>query len=122
MEPPRPPARASLGPAPRPSSVAEAVVRDPPPPEGVLPAVQQQLPRLTQCVPEDVRARGALLLRVRARIDAEGRLRAPRVDAQEELGPAALACLTDGLERVRIPPLGSGASRVVSFSVWLGSR
>jgi len=115
-------AAAPLASGPRPRGVGEARAGDTPLPEGVLPAVERLLPRLLQCLPDDVRGRGDLSLRVRARIDAEGRLRAPRFDAQEALGPAVLACLSDGLEAVRVPPLAPGVSHVVSFTVWLSPR
>jgi hypothetical protein len=123
VEPAKPPARAAERhrSGRRPGAVGEAVVRDSAPPEGVMEAVSQQLPRLTQCVPADAWTKGDLSVRVRARIDGEGRLRDPRVDAGGSLGPDVTACLADVLGRVRAPAPPDGTSHTVAFPLWLSS-
>ncbi len=114
--PPAPPLPGKRG------GVYAAVVRDQPPPVGVMPVVERHLPRLLACIPRNLRAAGPINLRVKARLSGKGRFREPRISATVSLPARVNACLVDVLLRMRFPSVRGGPTRVVAFPLWLNSR
>lgn len=84
---------------------------------GLLPAVEQTLPRLHGCLPATWLDAGGVALSVRARLGADGALHEVRLGGDAELPPAIEACLADALGAVRAGPRES--SLVVTFPLWL---
>jgi hypothetical protein len=102
-------------------AVGAAVVADNAAPPDFTPALQRHLGRMLECVPESLRSPSGLRLEVKARLGPDGGLYQPRVSFSVEVPVAVEACVVDVLARVRCPAPSDGASRVVSFPVWLAT-
>jgi hypothetical protein len=100
-------------------SVAAAVVQDSATAVDLSAVPRHHLDRMLQCLPESLRS-GGLRIEVKARLGADGGLYQPRVSSSVELPATVESCLVDALTRIRFPAPADGASRVVSFPVWLG--
>ena len=101
--------------------IAAAVVADSAAPPDFTPALQRHLGRMLECLPESLRSPSGLRLEVKARLGPDGGLYQPRVSFSVEVPVAVEACVVDVLARVRCPAPPDGASRVVSFPVWLAT-
>ena len=87
--------------------------------DGVMPVVRRRLGALVACLPAGQVAAGGVRLEVGARLTADGSFRDIRIGPAAEIAPTASACMADVLGQIRVPAPGGGASRVVSFPLWL---
>ena len=99
-----------------------SVVVQGPPPAGVMPAVQRRLGGMLECIPAVTRLEGPVRFRVTARLGGDGQLHEALIRSASPLPPTVDACLVDELSRVRAPTPPDGASRMVSFPVWLSGE
>jgi hypothetical protein len=101
--------------------VAAAVVQDSASPVDLSAVPRRHLDRMLGCLPANLRTGPGLRIDVKARLGADGGLYQPRVSFSVEVPVTVESCLVDVLARLRFPAPPDGASRVVSFPLWLGS-
>jgi hypothetical protein len=87
-------------------------------PEGVGRTVARHRGELLACLPPSLRPQG-LRLRVRARLDAQGAFREPRVVATD-IDPPVAGCIADVFRQMRVPG-HDGGSRMITVPLWLSS-
>ena len=119
--PPRPPREGKLDRKPKPLPLpgpAAARVSHAQAPQGVARAVARHHGQLVACLPQALRSSG-LRLRVRARLDAQGAFREPRVLATD-IDPQVAACIVDRFRQMRVAGYDRG-SRMITVPLWLGS-